>query len=147
MTDPQRPGWLDELVSVVRRLCVEPGKEGPDGKSPKSRNLGRVSPDAELGPGWFWLGLASRNIESDQLEGAYLAPSEGAQQRKFQLIETIQVGNVLKVRVARHAPSSGLFLWVRVRPPGVLEKSLLEGLSSINRFALVDQFAAGRADA
>src|ERR1700722_1622883 len=147
MADRQRPGWLDELIGIVQRLCVEPGKETPNGKSPKSRNLGRVSPDAELGSGWFWIGLASRAIDSDQLEGAYLAPSEGAQQRKFQLIETIQVGNVLKVKVARHAPPDGLFLWVRARPPGLLEKSLLEGLASIDRFALVDQFAAGRADA
>ena len=147
MADPQRPDWLDELIGVVRRLCAEPGKGGPNGKSPKSRNLGRVSPDAELGSGWFWIGLGSQAIESDQLEGAYLAPSEGAQQRKFRLIETIQVGNVLKVKVARHAPSSGLFLWVRVRPPGLLEKSLLDGLSSIDRFALVSQFAAGQTDA
>jgi hypothetical protein len=110
MADPQRPGWLDELISVVRRLCAEPGKGAANGKSPKSRNLGRVSADAELGSGWFWMGLESRTIESDQLEGAYLAPSEGAQERRFRLIETIQVGNVLKVKVARHAPSSGLFL-------------------------------------
>src|ERR1700722_20174631 len=135
MADRQRPGWLDELIGIVQRLCVEPGKETPNGKSPKSRNLGRVSPDAELGSGWFWIGLASRAIDSDQLEGAYLAPSEGAQQRKFQLIETIQVGNVLKVKVARHAPPDGLFLWVRARPPGLLEKSLLEGLASIDRVA------------
>jgi hypothetical protein len=147
MADPQRPDWLDELISVVRRLCAEPGKGAPKGKSRKSRNLGRVSPDAELGSGWFWIGLASQAIESDQLEGAYLAPSEGAQQRKFRLIETVQVGNVLKVKVAQHAPSSGLFLWVRPRPPGLLEKSLLDGLSSIDRFALVSQFAEGRADA
>jgi hypothetical protein len=147
MANPQRPGWLDELISVVQRLCVEPGKGTPNGRSPKSRNLGRVAPDAELGSGWFWIGLASQAVESDQLEGAYLAPSEGAQQRKFQLIETLQVGNVLKVKVARHAPSSGLFLWVRVRPPGLLEKSLLDGLSSIDRFALVNQFDAGQADA
>ena len=97
--------------------------------------------------GWFWIGLASRAVESDQVEAAYLAPSEGAQQHKFQLIETIQVGNVLKVRVAKHAPTGGLFLWVPARPAGLLEKSLLDGLSSIDRFALVNQFAAGRADA
>ena len=147
MADPQRPGWLDELIGVVRRLCAEPGKGAPNGKSQKSRNLGRVSPDAELGSGWFWIGLAGHAIESDQLEGAYLAPSEGAQQRMFRLIETVQVGNVLKVKVARHAPASGLFLWIRPRPPGLLEKSLLDGLSSIDRFALVSQFAEGRADA
>lgn len=76
-----------------------------------------------------------------------MAPAEGAQQHKFQLIETIQIGNVLKVRVAKHAPATGLFLWVPGRPPGLLEKSLLEGLTSIDQFTLVSRFAAGRADA
>jgi hypothetical protein len=49
------------------------------------------------------------------------------------VIEAIQIGNVLKVRVAKHAPATGLFLWVPVRPAGLLEKSLLEGLISIDR--------------
>jgi hypothetical protein len=53
---------------------------------------------------------------------------------------------VLKVRVARHAPATGLFLWGPVRPPGLLEKSLLEGLTSIDQSTLVSRFAAGRAD-
>ncbi|HZI76506.1 MAG TPA: hypothetical protein VFD73_21295, partial [Gemmatimonadales bacterium] len=38
-------------------------------------------------------------------------------------------------------------MWVPVRPPGLLEKSLLEGLTSIDRFTLVSRFATGRADA
>lgn len=147
MADPQRPDWLEELIGVVRRLCQEPEKDTPGTTTRKARNLGRVSPDAELGQGWFWIGLASRAIENDQLEAAYLAPAEGAQQHKFQLIETIQIGNVLKVRVAKHAPATGLFMWVPVRPPGLLERSLLEGLTSIDRFTLVSRFATGRADA
>jgi hypothetical protein len=147
VADPQRPDWLDELIGVVRRLCPEPEKGSPASTTRKARNLGRVSPDAELGPGWFWIGLASRAVENDQLEAAYMAPAEGARQHKFQLIETIQIGNVLKVRVAKHAPATGLFLWVPGRPPGLLEKSLLEGLTSIDQFTLVSRFAAGRADA
>ena len=147
MADTQQPDWLDELIGVVRRLCPEPEKDPLDGTGRKARNLGRVSPDAELGPGWFWIGLAGRPVENDQLEAAYLAPAEGAQKHKFQLIETIQIGNVLKVRAAKHAPATGLFLWVPVRPPGLLEKSLLEGLTSIDRFTLISRFAAGRADA
>jgi phosphatidylserine/phosphatidylglycerophosphate/cardiolipin synthase-like enzyme len=147
MADPQRPDWLDELIGVVGRLCPEPGKDAPESTARKSRNLGRVSSDTELGAGWFWIGLAGQALEGDQLEAAFLAPSEGAQQHKFQLIETIQVGNVLKVRVAKHAPGQGLFLWVPARPVGLLERSLLNGLSSIDRFTLVNHFAEGRADA
>jgi AAA domain/PLD-like domain len=146
VANAQQPEWLDELIGVVRQLCPEPEKDQLDDAPQEARNLGRVSPDAELGPGWFWIGLAGRPVESDQLEAAYLAPVEGARERKFQLIETIQIGNVLKVRVARHAPATGLFLWTPVRPPGLLEKSLLEGLISIDRFTLIGRFAAGHAD-
>jgi hypothetical protein len=147
VANTQQPAWLDELIGVVRRLCPESEKDQLDGAPRKARNLGRVSPDAELGSGWFWIGLASSPVENDQLEAAYLAPAEGARKHKFQLIETIQIGNVLKVRVARHAPATGLFLWMPIRPPGLLEKSLLEGLTSIDRFTLVSRFAAGLADA
>ena len=147
MADPQRPDWLDELIGIVRRLCPRPGKEVSDSATRKARRIGRVSPDAELGAGWFWIGLASRKLEDEQLEAAHLAPAEGAQHRKFQLIETLQEGNVLKVRVAEHAPAEGLFLWVPAHVPGQLEQSLLDGLSSISRYALVGQLAAGRADA
>ena len=147
VANTQQPDWLDELIGVVRRLCPESEKDKLDGAPRKARNLGRVSPDAELGSGWFWIGLASSPVENDQLEAAYLAPAEGARKHKFQLIETIQIGNVLKVGVARHAPATGLFLWMPIRPPGLLEKSLLEGLTSIDRFTLVSRFAAGLADA
>lgn len=146
MADRQRPDWLDELIGIVQRLCPDPGKDISDRTARKARRIGRVSPDAELGTGWFWIGLASRNLESDQLEAAHLAPAEGTRRHKFQLIETLQEGNVFKVRVAEHAPTEGLFLWVPARAPGLLEKSLLDGLCSIDQYALVSQFAEGRAD-
>jgi hypothetical protein len=143
VTDRQRPGWLDELIGIVKRLCPDPGNDIPDSEA---RVIGRVSADAELGAGWFWIGLGGRKLDDDQLEAAYLAPAEGARRLKFQLIETLHDGNVLKVRVSEHAPTDGLFLWSPARAPGLLEKSLLDALSSIDRFTLVSQFAQGRAD-
>ena len=80
---------------------------------------------SRLGPraGWFWIGLGGRKLEDDQLETAHLAPAEGARLLKFQLIETLHDGNVLKVRVAEHAPTEGLFLWSPARAPSLLDKS------------------------
>ena len=143
MTDRQRPGWLDELIGIVKRLCTDSGRGLPDGKA---RKIGRVSTDVELGAGWFWIGLGGRTLEDDQLEAAYLAPAEGADRLRFQLIEALHDGNVLKVKVAEHAPTEGLFLWSPARAPGLLEKSLVDALSSIDRFTLVSQFTQGRAD-
>lgn len=145
--DRQRPGWLAELIGIVRQLCSDYGKDLSDSRVGNARLIGRVSPDADLGAGWFWIGLGGRKLEDEQLETAHLAPAEGARRLKFQLIETLQDGNVLKVRVAQHAPTEGLFLWSSARAPGLLEKSLLDGLSSIDRYTLVSQFAQGRADA
>jgi len=139
-------GWLDELIGIVKQLCPDDGKDLSDSKMGDARVIGRVSPDAELGAGWFWIGLGGRKLEDDQLEAAHLAPAEGARRLKFQLIETLHDGNVLKVRVAEHAPTEGLFLWSPARAPSLLEKSLLDGLSSIDRYTLVSQFAKGRAD-
>ena len=141
----QRPGWLTELIGIVQKLCseTETGASEPTGKATM---IGRVSQDAEQGAGWFWMGLTGRQADSEQLESGYLAPSEGSGQRRYQLIESVQDGNVLKVRVARHAPADGLFLWIPRRAPGSLERSLLKGLSEIDRFNLVDRFAQGRAD-
>ena len=80
------------------------------------------------------------------MEAGYLAPAEGSEQHRFQLIESVQEGNVLKIRVAEHAPAEGLFLWIPGYAPGLLEKSLLDGLSRIDRFDLVNRFAEGRTD-
>jgi hypothetical protein len=68
------------------------------------------------------------------------------QQQRFQLIESVQEGNVLKVRVAKHAPAEGYFSGSPGAALGLLEKSLLDGLSRIDRFDLVDRFAEGRTD-
>jgi hypothetical protein len=144
---PVRPTWLTELIGVVQELCRVSGRDSIGSLTGKARRLGPVQPDVELEAGWFWLGLGGKkSLESDQLEAGYLAPAEGAEQHMYQLIETMQDGNVLKVRVAEHAPAGGLFLWVPGRAPGFLEQSLVDGLSSIQRFDLVSRFSAGQPD-
>jgi hypothetical protein len=145
MVPMQRPGWLTELIGIVQKLCTDT-ERGRSEPSEKATKIGRVHQDAERGAGWFWVGLGGLKTDSEQIEGGYLAPGEGARQRRFQLMESVQDGNVLKVKVARHAPADGLYLWIPQRAPGLLEKSLLKGLSEIDRFDLCDRFAQGRAD-
>ena len=145
MADMPRPQWLAELIKVVQLLCRSEDGRGTRESTP-ARNLGRVTHDTEKGGGWFWLDLAGRPVDSDQLEAAYLAPGEGSERRRYQLIEAVQDGNLLKIRVGAHAPSHGLFLWVPGRDKGLLQKSLLEGLSRINQFDLVNRLGTGQAD-
>jgi AAA domain len=145
MASAVRPDWLTELIGIVGLLCP-PADQAGNTSGGGGKKIGQASPDPEHGPGWFWIGLAGQAVDSDQLERSCLAPADGPEKHRFQLIESMQDGNLLKVRVAEHAPAHGLYLWIPGRAPGLLEKSLLEGLSSINRFDLVNQFADGRPD-
>jgi hypothetical protein len=146
MTDGPRPVWLTELIEVGRQLYeVGGGDTGlPEGWKPK--RLGRAHRDLESDPGWFWVDLGDQAEESDQLETAFLAPGEGSQQSRFQVMEAVQAGDVLRVKVASFAPSDGLFLWVPRRGGVRPDQALLDGLTQISRFDLVDRFGQGRAD-
>ncbi len=149
MTEGRQPDWLTKLIAIVQQLCPPDGDQAATDASSvtsEAHKVGRVSRDPERRAGWFWLGLQGRSYESDQLDAAYLAPAEGSEQQKYQLIETVQDGNVLRVRAADHAPAEGLYLWIPDRAPGMLERSLLDGLASIERFELISRFAAGSTD-
>lgn len=150
MPTPQRPPWMAELIDVVGQLCPTPasGAAADPSAAPswKERRVGRVTRDARMDAGWFWIGLDGRALDDDEIEAAYLAPQDGAAQHKFSVIETVQEGNVLRVRVAGHAPAAGLYLYAPRRPRGQLYISLRDGLSSISRFGLVSQLAEGRSD-
>ena len=146
MAGTLRPEWLTELIGVVRRLCTPEHDYMATEQSARARNLGRVTQDAEKGSGWYWLDLAGRPADAVQLESGYLAPDEGSGRRRYQLIEAVQDGNLLSLKVGAHAPRDGLFLWIPRRDKGLLEKSLLDGLSRIDRFDLLSRFGTGRAD-
>ena len=146
MTEVPRPAWLAELIEVARQLSEASGGDNAALPAERPERIGKASPDAEAGPGWFWLDLGGQVVESDQLETAVLGPAEGPQQRRFQVLESAQDGSVLRIKVASFAPSDGLFLWVSRRGRARLDKSLLAGLSQMSRFHLIDRFAQGRAD-
>src|ERR1017187_1207730 len=134
MTEVPRPAWLTELIGVARQLCEASGGDEGAAAGQGPERVGKVSPDAAAGPGWFWLDLRGQVVESDQLETAVLGPADGPQQRQFQVMESAQDGSVLRIKVASFAPSDGLFLWVSRRGRARLDKSLLAGLSQMSRF-------------
>ena len=140
MTALQQPHWMVELIGIVGQLCLPSASElGADASAPsswKERKVGRVTRDARMDVGWFWIGLDGRALDDDEIEAAYLAPHDGAAESKFSVIATVQEGNVLRVRVADHAPITGLYLYAPRRPKGQLYISLRDGLSSIGRFDL-----------
>jgi hypothetical protein len=146
MTEVARPAWLAELIGVARQLFEASGGASGLHQHGEPERLGRANRDPQLDPGWFWVDLGRPAGEADQLETAVLAPADGPRQRQFPVLEAVQDGNVLQVKVASHAPADGLFLWVSRRGRAMLDKALLDGLSQISRFGLVDRFGQGRAD-
>src|ERR1700684_3601712 len=98
MADAVRPDWLTELIGIVGLLCPPAGRASSVA-SRDSKKIGQAAPDQEHGPGWFWVGLAGQRVDSDQLERGCLAPADGPDQHRFQLIESMQDGNILRVRV------------------------------------------------
>lgn len=147
--------WLEELIGLIRLLCPpekKPGEATAE-QGPTAKRRGMVTPDDQRESGWFSIPLAGQAFESDQLESAYLAPRQGDRNVRFQLIETVHDGNVLRVRAAEHAPRSGLYLWVPDRDNGRLYTSLRDGLAHVlemksisNSSGLIDKIAAGIAD-
>jgi AAA domain/PLD-like domain len=156
MTEGARPAWLDELIEVARGLCDARGDDavalddgGPVQAGPVRIGpvrIGAVRADPGSGPGWFWLDPGGQEVGSDQLETAFLAPAGESSRRRLQVMESARDGNVLKVRVASHAPAAGLFLWTARADRARLDRALLAGLSQISRFELAGRFGQGRTD-
>jgi AAA domain len=146
MAEGQRPAWLTELIGVARQLDeVRSGSKGL-GEDAEPKRFGRANRDGESDPGWFRVDLGGQDAEADQLESAVLAPAEGPRQRRFQVMETVRDGNVLKLKVASYAPADGLFLWMPRRASARPGEALADALSQIRHFDLVDRFGQGQAD-
>jgi AAA domain-containing protein/phospholipase D-like protein len=146
MTEGARPAWLNELIEVARGLCDARGEDAVASDDGGPVRIGPVSAAAGSGPGWFWLDPGGQEVGSDQLETAFLAPAGEPPRRRFQVTESAYDGNVLKVRVAAHAPAGGLFLWTARADRARLDRALLAGLSQISRFELAGRLVHGRAD-
>lgn len=149
------------MIGIVRPLCpasarnpgfadasagTQDGAERTERTERNARRVGRVTADLASGAGWFWIGLNGRSLEDDQVEAAFLAPEEGPQQHRFQVVETGQEGSVLKVKAAELTPAEGLYLYVPQRPKGQLYTSLLDGLTAMTQFTLAGRVANGQAN-
>jgi AAA domain len=146
MADVPRPAWLAELIEVGRQLYEVSGGDKGLREGGRPKRLGRANRDPESDPGWFWVDPGGDAAEPDQVETAFLAPAEGPRERRFQVMEAVQDGHVLKVKVASFAPADGLFLWLPRHGSARSAKALLDGLTQISRFDLVDRLGQGRAD-
>src|ERR1017187_6994348 len=113
MTEVPRPAWLAELIEVARQLSEASGGDNAALPAERPERIGKASPDAEAGPGWFWLDLGGPVVRPGLRETAVFGPAEAPQQRGFQVLESAQDGSILRMEVGRESNSGGVFpcLW------------------------------------
>lgn len=134
------PQWLLDIIAAVRAVQDLRARSAKTaGSGGQDRRLGRVRRDVDEGEGWYWLRLGQRG-ELD-LDEAYLAPSGGGAHRKYGLVEAVQDGETVRVRVANpNAPDDGLVLWAPAFDARVLEESLLDRLGALQPNDLLARF-------
>ncbi|MFD0683063.1 AAA domain-containing protein [Actinomadura fibrosa] len=137
-----RPSWLEEAVRAAQaqHQAATTGQRPSQGAQ-GTRIVGRARPDPVAGSGWYQVALRGTAFDPDRVSEAFLAPDDGADEHKFSLIETVQDGAVLRVRVGGHAPADGLVLHVKSEPGGMLTQALVDGLRGMRPNDLATAFA------
>lgn len=143
-SEDARPAWLEEVIDAVglQIQARTAGAAGDDGS--QVERLTEALPNPSLGPGWYWVDLSRLDLEPELVESGWLSPVEALDQDSYGVIEAVQDGSRLNLRVGGGAPASGLYLW-RVRPdPAFLLESLKERLMTVAGGPLVDCFRTRR---
>jgi hypothetical protein len=144
---PSRPPWLGEVIGALERQLE--ARRRVDPRANRSRGLARIGAavrDADAAAGWFRVDRRGQRFSGDQLDSAWLAREQGPRFDGYPVIEAVDEGNEVRVRVAAHAPERGLFLWARRAEPALVLRSLRDRLAEVRRFDLVERFATGSLD-
>ncbi|WP_198153011.1 AAA domain-containing protein [Pseudofrankia sp. DC12] len=89
-----------------------------------------------------------RPIKTESFTDLHLAPrdADGGNRSTYR-VSTVEEGqSELLVTVAPHAPDGGLWLWGTARPPGELERNLLEAWQRLDDPGLATRIVTGRLD-
>jgi len=133
------PHWRDEVVSAVEAWL---NSEGGGGRRARWSRIGRARPEK---PGWLTVDGRGATVNPDELDGLQVAGPDGPQRgRAYGVIEAVQEGELLRVRVAAHVSSDDLHLWATRQPRGFLIESLRDGLRSLTDPGMADALANGR---
>jgi hypothetical protein len=135
------PDWRDEIAEAVSAwLAVE---EGGGTRRARPQRIGTAR--LEGTGGWYIVDLRGRPFSADDLEDPRLAGPEGLRlDAGYRIIQTVQEGEVLRVRVGAHVSDPYLHLWATRQAPSFLLRKLQEGLNTLADPGRADAVARGR---
>jgi flagellar biosynthesis chaperone FliJ len=135
------PDWRDEIVEAVSAwLTVE---QGGGTRRARPQRIGAAHPEGT--GGWYLVDLRGKLFNADDLEDLRLAGPYGSRlDEGYRVIQTVQEGEVLRVRVGAHVSDPDLHLWGTRQAPSFLLRKLQEGLNALTDPGHADAVAHGR---
>ncbi len=133
------PDWRDAVCSALDFWISQEGGER------RSVGLSRIGPARQSGDGWYTLDVRDKRLDLDQVETLQLAgPQEPTGGEGYRVLEAVQDGPLVRVRVAGFVDISDAHLWQRKQPATHLTIKLREGIARLREVGLADELAAGR---
>jgi AAA domain/PLD-like domain len=117
------PDWRDEAAAAVDDWIAA---EGRGARKPERKLLGEARPD---GDGWYLVDLRGKQVNPDNLDSLQLESAGGDDHHR--VMEAVQEGEILRVRVARYVTARGLRLFAMQRSTALLLESLRDSLRKL----------------
>jgi hypothetical protein len=132
------PDWRDEVANAVASLL---STRGPMISKATWQEVGVAR--ALDGEGWYAVDLRNKRISADDLDGLRIGTRQPTGDSGYRVIEMIQEGEILRVRVGAHVSGTDLRLWLLRRPPGFLWEKLRDRLRELTDPGLADALVRG----
>ncbi|OHV31556.1 MULTISPECIES: AAA domain-containing protein [Pseudofrankia] len=132
-----RPSWVEQVTTAAQTLVP------PDRRDrPRPRPLAQAR---RVDEGVYAVSTARGPIGVDAMIDLHLAPrGTDASDRMTYRVTAVEEGrSELRVRVAPHAPHTGLWLWGTARAAGYLERNLVECWKNLGDPGLASQIVDG----
>ncbi|WP_433342022.1 AAA domain-containing protein [Streptomyces sp. CA-253872] len=138
--------WIEELIQAVDEVLAYESRSGA-----RTTNSGhaRIGDAHYVDDGWYGVATYATRIDPDDLQDMRLATGAGpddARGRSFTVLDWRVEAERICLRVAAHAPRTGLTLWAVRRPPDFLLRSLRDALAALPDAGLAERFVNGRID-
>jgi hypothetical protein len=134
------PDWRDE---VCQALDFWIAAEGGAGRGPRMSCIGRARQSSE--PGWYDIDARGDGINIDQAESFCLSGQGGqAAGPSYAVIDAVQDGPLIRVRVAEFVELADAYLWQNKQPATYLVTKLRDGIADLTDPGLAHYLAAGR---
>jgi hypothetical protein len=134
------PDWRDEVCSALDFWI---SKEGGERSTPGMSRIGRARQEGARG--WYAVDVRNSRADTDQPEALRLAgPEEPRSGAGYQVLDVVQDGSVIRIRVAEFVDQADAYLWRQRQPPTYLIVKLRDGIAELDDAGLAHDLAHGR---